>query len=164
VIDTYDELLKFWKLLRNSFVMGDIRKPMYYYLSLCLVVVGGLYMYLVWEGFFALAILFSRFAGITPPAGLPPISLVGSVGIVLIIRYSIFGAVDGLAKAPKALEERMALLEDKVNDLHRLAFGEVDDAEEKAKATSVIVGKGKTISSTKTIVCESKKAGDRHAR
>jgi hypothetical protein len=123
----FDDLIKWWKMVYQTYLAGDLKKPIYYYLTACIVVVGGMYIYIYYSGFIALAIILSALVGVYPPDGIPPISILGAVGIVFILRYGLMGAVDNLAKKPAQFEERIVTIGDKVNELHKLAFGEVEE-------------------------------------
>jgi hypothetical protein len=43
--------------------------------------------------------------------------------MILIIRYTLLGGIDAVAKrTPDKMEERLTLIEDKLRDMHTLAF------------------------------------------
>jgi len=126
----FDDLIKFWRILRATHLEKQLWGGtfMFYYMTMVLAVVGGLYVYLMWEGFIGFAVLFSHLAGSKIPTdSLPIIDVVKAAGMILIIRYSILGGLDKLAKrSPENLEPRLREIESKVGELHKLAFGEVN--------------------------------------
>jgi hypothetical protein len=128
----FDSLISAWKQIHGTYIAGDIGKVMYYYLTSVLFVIGGIYMYIYYEGCIALAVIMSVFAGAQLSTAQPPITIVGAFGIVLIIRYTFLGALDVIAKkTPDKMLERLSQVEDKVRDLHQLAFTELMDEEQK---------------------------------
>jgi len=119
----FTDLINAWKQVYATYLEGGIHKVMYYYLTLVIIVVGGLYVYLYYSGCLGLAILFSSLAGAQPSGTQPPITIVQSIGIILIVRYTFLGALDMIAKkAPDQMLERLSQVEDKIRDLHQLAF------------------------------------------
>jgi hypothetical protein len=118
------DLYKGWKMVYQTYLSGDIRKIMYYYLTACIITLGGVYFYLIWQGYISFAVIFSSLVGVLPQTETPPITITGAVGIIFIIRYIIMGVFDNLK--PSNIEERLHAVEDKVNDLHKLAFDDVD--------------------------------------
>jgi len=138
----FNELISFWQMVRATYVEKEINKVMYWYLTICIVVVGGLYMYLYYQGCIAFSIIFSSVIG--ADTGGATISIVQAIGIILILKYVLFGGVEALIKAkPVKLEERLNAIESKVGELHRLAFEEIEeeesgmDAKRKRKAVRV---------------------------
>ena len=128
----FDSLISAWKQIHGTYIAGDIGKVMYYYLVTVLFVVGGLYFWIYYQGCVALAVIMSVFAGAQLSTAQPPITIVGAFGIVLIIRYTFLGALDVIAKkTPDKMLERLSQVEDKVRDLHQLAFTELMDEEQK---------------------------------
>lgn len=128
----FDSLISAWKQIHGTYIAGDIGKIMYYYLVTVLFVVGGMYLWIYYEGCISLAVIMSVFAGAQLSTVQPPITVVGAFGIVLIIRYTFLGALDVIAKkTPDKMLERLAQVEDKVRDLHQLAFTELMDEEQK---------------------------------
>ena len=126
----FQDLIKFYKLSRMTYLAGDLKKPFYYYLLFCICVIGGMYIYLYSYGVIGLAVLLSLMAGYQTPMTSPPITVLHSIGIVLIMRYTFMSGLDKLAqKTPENIELRLKNLEDKINELHKLAFSEVGGLE-----------------------------------
>lgn len=124
----FDDLMKLWRMIFASWKDGTIRTGMYYYLVGVIFVVGGLYIYLLWQGYVGFAVIFSTITG--AQSGLA-IDVVQAAGILIVVRYMILGGIDAIAKSkPAELSERLMLIEDKVNALHRLAFHEEEDDDE----------------------------------
>jgi len=135
-----DDLLKAWRLVYATWKDKQIRTGMYYYLVGCIFVVGGLYFYLMWAGFVGFAIIFSALVGVQKGI---PITIVQGAGIIIVIRYMILGGVDAMAKrTPDDITQKLAILTDKVNALHRLAF-EIEDESDDKIAVEVVKKKGK---------------------
>ena len=82
----FNDLINAWKQVYATYLEGKLHKVMYYYLTLCIFVVGGLYLYLYYQGVIGLAILMSSLAGVQPTTTQPPITVVQSIGIILIVR------------------------------------------------------------------------------
>lgn len=121
-------LIGFWKLIYATYKEGEIQKIMYYYLTGVLGVVVILYFYILWQGIFGFSILFGAFTG--AQHGIP-ITLVQAIGMVVIVRYSLLGGIDAVAqRTPANITERLAVIEDKLGELHFLAFGESDEPED----------------------------------
>lgn len=128
----FGDLIAMWKQVYLTHKEGKINTVMYWYLVFVLVVVGGLFMYLYWEGCIGIMILFNGLIGV--PTGMS-FNILKAIGLVLIIRYALLSGIDAAAKrTPANITERLTLIEDKVNSLHRLAFYEdEEDAEELRK-------------------------------
>ena len=134
------EVIKFWKLIHASYLENEIQKPMYLYLSGVIAALVGLYFYVVWSGIVGLSILFGALTG--SQIGIP-VTTIQAIGIVVIIRYSLLGGIDSVARrTPDNITERLKLIEDKLNSLHRLAF-EMDDEPIQPKEEVKIVKKSK---------------------
>ena len=118
-----DMLINAWKQVYATYLDRKIGKVMYYYLVLCLVVVGATYYYLYWAGCVGFSVLFSVWAGAKLSTTQPPITIVEAIGMILLVRYAILGGIDAVAKrTPDKIEERLTLIEDKLRDMHMLAF------------------------------------------
>jgi len=129
-----DMLIKFWQQTHLTYLEGKLRKGMYWYLTACLVVIGCVYYFMIWEGFIGIAVLFSVFAGMKLPVGGVPIDVVKAAGIILIMRYVLMSGIDALAKkTPENVEFRLREIESKIGELHKLAFGDIDDVIELRK-------------------------------
>jgi len=126
----FDDLYKAWRSIYMAYLDKSLAggRVMFYYLSLCVLVVAGIYMYLYYQGAVGFAILFSSVAGVKAPNGTPPINILHAIGMILIIRYVMFGGLT--KKAPENLENRLREIESKVGELHKLAFGDVSNPEE----------------------------------
>ena len=117
----------FWRQTYATWKEGKINSAMYYYLVGVLGVVVILYFYLLWQGIIGFSILFGAFTG--AQYGIP-INTAQAIGMLILVRYSILGGIDAVAqRTPANITERLAIIEDKLNQLHRLAF-EMDDDEE----------------------------------
>ena len=116
----FEELISFWKLTRQAWISGDIKKGMYWYLTGCIFVVGGLYLWLLWAGFVGVTVIFNVWLlGRTSDI---PFNILNGTGIILLIRYSIMGAIDGLKQKPPAnLESRLKGVEKKMDRLYKMA-------------------------------------------
>ena len=120
----FNDLISFWKLVYGSYKEKEIKQIMYWYLTIVIGVIGALYVYLYYEGCVGLAIIFSHISG----SGSAPVSIVQAVGIILMMRYTFMSGVDALAKSkPVNWEARLKSVEDKLADLHQLAFSEIQD-------------------------------------
>jgi hypothetical protein len=118
-----DLLINAWKQVYATYLDKKINKIMYYYLVLCLLIVGGAYFYLYWRGCLGFSILFSVWAGAKLSTAQPPITIVEAIGMIIIIRYALLGGIDAVAKrTPDKMDERLTLIEDKLRDMHTLAF------------------------------------------
>lgn len=125
-------LINAWKLIYQTFLEHRIGRIMYYYLVSLLFVLGGLYFYMLWQGTIGFALLLSVLAGAKLPPSSPAITVVQAIGMLLIIRYTMFGVLDEIAKRPnERFGERLTQLEEKVNDLHSLTFTGMMSAERK---------------------------------
>lgn len=125
-------LINIWKLIYQTYLEHRIGKIMYYYLVSFLFILGGLYFYLLWQGTIGFALLMSVIAGAKLPPDTPAITVVQAIGILLVLRYTMFGVLDEIAKRPnERFSERLTLLEEKINDLHSLTFTGMMSAERK---------------------------------
>lgn len=119
----FNDLINAWKQVYATYLEGKLHKVMYYYLTLVIIVIGGLYVYLYYQGCVGLAVIFSAISGVQPSGTAPPITIVQAIGIILIIRYTFLGGIDAVAKrVPDHITERLSVIEDKLNDMHELAF------------------------------------------
>lgn len=119
----FDALINFWKQTYATYLEGKLNKVMYYYLTLCIGVVGVIYFWLYWNGVVGFALLFSVWAGAPLNTTQPPITIVQAIGMILIVRYTFLGGIDAVAKrTPDNIQERLTIIEDKLNDMHELAF------------------------------------------
>jgi hypothetical protein len=120
VIKIFDELISFWKLIKQAEISGDIKRGMYFYLSGCLVIVGGLYLWLLWSGFTGITAIFNVW--LLGRKSDIPFTVINGAGIIMLIRYSIMGAIDGLKQKPPAnLESRLKGVEKKMDRLYKMA-------------------------------------------
>lgn len=129
----FDDLIKFWKLIKAAYDDRQLWRGMYYYLTGVLVVVGGLYLYLLYAGYIGFAILFSHLAGTPVPvvSGVASINIVQAAGMLLVLRYMVLGSLDAMSKrTPENLDHRLREIESKIGELHKLAFGEVSEPKE----------------------------------
>lgn len=126
----FEDLFKAWQYVNQAYLDKSLAggKVMFWYLTACLFVVGGIYMYLYWQGAVGLAVLFSSLAGVRPPTNGIPINIVHSIGIILIFKYVVFSGLT--KKAPQNLENRLREIESKTGELHKLAFGDVESPKE----------------------------------
>jgi len=126
----FEDLFKGWQLVNQAYLDKSLAggKLMFWYLTACIVVIGGVYMYLYWQGAVGLAVLFSSLAGVRPPVNGIPINIIHAIGIVLILRYVLFSGLS--KKAPQNLENRLREIESKTGELHKLAFGDVESPKE----------------------------------
>lgn len=129
----FSDLINFWKQIYLTYKEGKINVVLYYYLVAVLFVVGGLFMYLFFEGAIGVMILLNTVIG-RDMSGMQ-FNILKAIGVVMIIRYSLLSGIDAVAKrTPANITERLTLIEDRLNALHRLAFGEdEEDAEELCK-------------------------------
>jgi len=119
----FAELMLAWKQVYATFLDRKIGRVMYYYLVFCLVVIAGLYVYLLWMGAVGFSIMFSVWSGSRLVTDEPAINIVRAIGMILIIRYTLLSGIDAVAKrTPEKMEERLTLIEDKLRDMHTLAF------------------------------------------
>lgn len=124
-------LIAFWKQTYMTWKEGKINSAMYYYLLGVLVVIAGLYFYLLWQGIVGFSILFGALTG--AQYGIP-INAAQAIGMLILIRYSILGGIDAVAqRTPANITERLAVIEDKLNQLHRLAFEFDEEGEDDVK-------------------------------
>ena len=80
-------------------------------------------VYIYYAGCVGFALLFSVWAGAKLQVATPPITIIQAFGMILIIRYTLLGGIDAVAKrTPDKMEERLTLIEDKLRDMHTLAF------------------------------------------
>lgn len=120
MIGTFDEFMQFWKLVKQAYISKDIKKGMYYYLTACIFIVGGVYIWLIWAGVTGLTAIFNVW--LLGRASDIPFTVTSCAGIVLLIRYSIMGAIDGLKQKPPAnLENRLKGVETKMDRLYKMA-------------------------------------------
>ena len=127
-------LIKFWQMTYQTYLDKRIGKIMYYYLLSIFFVIGGLYFYMIWEGSVGFALLFSVWAGLKISTEVPAITIVQAIGMILIVRYSMFGVLDEIAKRPSdKFSERLAVVEEKISDLHKLTFTGMLDSDRKQK-------------------------------
>lgn len=150
-MDVFTDLYKAWEVIHETYKAKQLAggKVMFYYLTLCVVVIAGLYMYLYYQGCVGFAVLFSAWSGVPAPingGALPPINIVHAIGIILILRYVVFAGLGG-KKEPEKFEGRLREIESKVGELHKLAFGDVPSPEQKEAGADV--GKESTSSSGK---------------
>lgn len=118
-----EALINAWKQIYATYLDRKINKVMYYYLTLCVIVVAGVYYYLYWMGCVGFAVLFSVWAGAKLSTVQPPITVIQAIGMLLLVRYAILGGIDAVAKrTPDKIDERLTLIEDKLRDMHTLAF------------------------------------------
>lgn len=116
----FEPLLNFWKAVKVTYISGDINKAMYYYLTGVIIVVYGLLMYLFWQGFVGVTIIANQW--FLNRISEVPFTITNAIGIILLIRYSIFGAVETLKKkAPENLEQRLKAIEDKMHVIYKMA-------------------------------------------
>lgn len=112
-----------WKQIYATYLDRKIGKVMYWYLTLCVIVVGGMYVYIYYAGTIGFAVLLSVWAGAKLSTTQPPITIVQAFGMILIVRFTLLGGIDAVAKrTPDKIEERLTLIEDKLRDMHTLAF------------------------------------------
>jgi hypothetical protein len=131
-----------WKLIYQTYLEHRIGRIMYYYLVSFLVIFGGLYFYMLWEGSVGFAVVLSVFAGAKVPSASPAVTVVQAIGMILIVRYTFLGALDEIAKRPAdKFSERLAVVEEKLNDLHALTFTGMLDAERRKKILTGIKAK-----------------------
>jgi hypothetical protein len=120
VIKIFSELIDFWKLVKQSEISGDIRYGMYLYLSGCIVIVGILYLWLLWAGFVGVTAIFNVW--LLGRQSDIPFTIINGTGIIILVRYSIMGAIDGLKqKPPVNLENRLKAVEQKMDRLYKMA-------------------------------------------
>jgi hypothetical protein len=118
-----DLMINGWKQVYATYLDRKIGKVMYYYLTLCIIVIAGAYYYLYYMGCVGFAVLFSVWAGAKLSTVQPPITIVQAIGMILLVRYAILGGIDAVAKrTPDKMDERLTLIEDKLRDMHTLAF------------------------------------------
>lgn len=130
----FNDLTNAWKQIYATYLEGKINKVMYYYLTLCIGVVGAMFIYLYWSGCLGFSILLSVWAGAKLSTVQPPITIVQAIGMVLVVRFTLLGGIDAVAKrTPAKLEERLILIEDKLRDMHKLAFEGFLEAEKVKK-------------------------------
>jgi len=134
----FSDLLKFWKQLYLTHKEGKLSAVMYYYLVCCLFIMAGLFMYLYWEGTIGIMILMNTITG--NPMNIE-FNILKSIGVVLIIRYALLSGIDAVARrTPDNITDKLTLLNDKVNALHRLAF-EFEDEDDAPKIIDRRTGK-----------------------
>jgi hypothetical protein len=122
-IAMFTELINAWKQIYATYLDRKIDKVMYWYLTLCVIVVAGMYVYIYYAGTLGFAILMSVWAGGKLSTTQPPITIVQAFGMILIVRYTLLGGIDAVAKrTPDKMDERLTLIEDKLRDMHTLAF------------------------------------------
>jgi hypothetical protein len=93
---------------------------MYWYLSGCIVVVGLVYAWVLWSGFVDITAIFNVW--LLGRQSDIPFTVIHGAGIILLIRYSIMGAIDGLKqKPPVNLESRLKGVEKKMDRLYKMA-------------------------------------------
>lgn len=127
-----NNIIAFWKVTYTTYLEKHISKPMYYYLVGVLGVIAVLYFYLLYQGIIGFSILFGSITG--AQKGIP-IDAAQAIGMLILVRYSILGGIDAVAqRTPANITERLAVIEDKINQLHMLAFGESDDEEPSTKS------------------------------
>jgi hypothetical protein len=116
----FEELTSFWKATKQAYVSGDIKKVMYYYLTFCIIVVYGVYLYIYYRGFVGMTAIVNIWF-LNRPSDIP-FTLLDAVGIVFILRYGFMNAIDGLKqKPPQNLENRLKAVEGKMDRLYKMA-------------------------------------------
>jgi hypothetical protein len=77
-------------------------------------------MWLLWAGFVGVTAIFNVW--LLGRQSDIPFTIINGTGIILLIRYSIMGAIDGLKqKPPVNLENRLKAVEGKMDRLYKMA-------------------------------------------
>lgn len=139
----FGELFNAWKAVNETYKSNQLAggKVMFWYLTLCVVAIGGLYMWIYYSGCLGFAILFSAWAGAPPivnGGGVPVITIIQAIGMILVLKYALLTGTGGKKDDGKT-DGRLREIESKIGELHKLAFGDVNspDVEEPKKGKDV---------------------------